>query len=344
MIKPKFHVDLQWLNKLSYRLDLFTVKRPNQLYNCRCPICGDSKKNKFIGRFYFVEKKGSLNSYCHNCGWSSSFYKFVRTFAPSEFDVYKRETLFDHFIKKEPTRDIALDTRKPILTESSNKSSIKTLPNAVPLLELSPEHPAMKYMLGRGFGKTQLKRLLYTDDFKLSASVLNAESTEKLMDKEPRIIIPFYNDNNEIVMLQGRSMQPKNKMKYITIKRDSEVEKVYGLEEFDPANISYGVEGPLDSLFVENCLAKCDADLKALDVDVLIYDNQPRNKEVVALMSEAITDGRSIVIWPNSPNGKQDINDLIKLGVTPPQLMRVLKKRTFKGLLAKLEFEKWKKV
>jgi hypothetical protein len=76
----------------------------------------------------------------------------------------------------------------------------------------------------------------------------------------------------------------------------------------------------------------------------LIFDNQPRSKEIVKLMEQAITDKRKIVIWPVSPDEKIDINDMIKMGLSKLELIEIIERNTFSGLKAKLAFTKWKKV
>ena len=50
-------VDLKYLRLISSQLPLFKQKN-NNLYNCRCIICGDSstKKNRARGYFYAVKK------------------------------------------------------------------------------------------------------------------------------------------------------------------------------------------------------------------------------------------------------------------------------------------------
>ncbi len=78
--------------------------------------------------------------------------------------------------------------------------------------------------------------------------------------------------------------------------------------------------------------------------EVLIWDCQARNRDVLRYMEQAIEAGRALVIWPFSPANKLDINDMIKAGVQRMQLMRMIKDRTFKGLSAKARFMEWKRM
>lgn len=340
MFSTKLYVDQAWMKRVSMGLKRFAKVKPG-VHVCRCPFCGDSKKSSTRARFYFYEKKGSLNVDCKNCTYSGSFFNFVRDFCPELFDEYKKETLLSDF--KKPQR------RKTKITESNTKpvfdepKGFKELRKTTNCLDLPDSHPAKQYLYQRNFGDDQIKRLLYTDDFKAVASQLNKEAAKNLLDNEERIVIPFYDRDGYIKLIQGRALG-KSKMKYITIKIHDDVDKTYGLETIDKSKTVYCVEGPLDSLFVDNCIATCDADLVRSDADVLIYDNQPRNLDVIKHMKRAIDEGRSLVIWPNSPNEKQDINDMIMAGISPKMLMAVIRKCTFKGLKAKVKFNEWKKV
>ena len=62
---------------LSPRLGKF--KRVREfLWNSRCPLCGDSQKNKNKARLYFYQKKNSLFVKCHNCGAGMSVGNFIK--------------------------------------------------------------------------------------------------------------------------------------------------------------------------------------------------------------------------------------------------------------------------
>lgn len=349
MINQKQHVDIAWINRISFGLERFKKVRTN-LYNCRCPICGDSKKNKRITRFYIYEKKGQMNVWCHNCGYSKSFYNFMKEAFQSDFEEYKKETLYDAFRSRETPK---LGQRKPEVREepvnvleslTEDYSADTVLDGLSNLADLNDEHFAKNYLLGRSFSDAELERLYFTDDFQAICSRLNPEASEKLMPKEPRIVIPFINVYGQVEMLQGRSLDPNSRVKYVSIKVNDDIDKIYGLYEADREKTVYCVEGPFDSLFVENCLATCDGNLTRAEADVYIWDNQPRNKEVLRYMEMAIENKKKLVIWPFVPKDKMDINDLIKKGITREQLMIMIRKCTFSGLTAKMKMMEWRKL
>ena len=353
MINQKLHIDIAWINRISYSLERFKKVR-KELWNCRCPMCGDSKKNKRIGRFYIYKKKEKINVWCHNCGYSKSFYNFMKEKFPLEFDAYRKETMFDAF--KQPSTPLpAMGQRRPEVTledededapeeVSEEFQADAVLEGTTNLMDLADDHPAKSYLLGRAFTSKELERLYFTEDFRSIAMKLNPEMAEKLRPGEPRIIIPFINEFGRVEMLQGRSLDPDSKLKYISIKVHDDVEKIYGLYEADRDKTTYCVEGPFDSLFVDNCLATCDANLTRAEADVYIFDNQPRNKDILRYMEAALEAKKKLVIWPFAPKKKVDINDMIIKGISREQLMKTIKKHTYSGLTARMKFLEWRKM
>ncbi len=132
---------------------------------------------------------------------------------------------------------------------------------------------------------------------------------------ECRIIIPMYGKDNDLIGFQGRSLVP-NSVKYITVMLDEEAPKIYGLNTIDEKLPVYVVEGPFDSTFVNNSVALCgsDGDVRCLEGSsiVFVYDNEPRNREIVNRISKCISRGESVVIWPSGIVDK-DINDMVTL-------------------------------
>lgn len=348
MLKFDFQTDLTWMMKISFKLDKFKkASATSHVYNARCPICGDSEKSQSLARLYFYEKGYQLNVFCHNCGYSHAFYNFMKDAFPVEFQEYKKDQLLERFKRTPKQRksepDASHTTEENVADTEAEKGS-STLKGCVPIMTLDDDHDAVKYLKGRSFGDRQLERLWYTDDFSVVANDLSCEELSENFPSDARIVIPFYNTDGLVEMVQGRSLNPKSKLRYISIKTSSEVDKIYGKYELDESRTSYCTEGPFDSLFVENCIATCDSNLLRSDADVLIFDNQPRSREIVNLMEQAIKDKRSLVVWPTSPDYKQDINDLIKLGLTPDELMDIIRARTFNGLKAKLELNSWRRI
>ena len=158
----------------------------------------------------------------------------------------------------------------------------------------------------------------------------------------PRLLIPFRDEEGEIFAYQGRAFgneQPK----YLTIKLQ-ERDKIFGLDKIDKREEVLVVEGPLDSLFLDNCIAVAGADVPNLDCDfTVVFDNEPRNKELLKQVEKAINRGHKICLWPEQMKYK-DINDMILGGYTKEEIQDLIKHNTYQGTTATLWFTKWRKI
>jgi hypothetical protein len=120
--------------------------------------------------------------------------------------------------------------------------------------------------------------------------------------------------------------------------------KIYGLDNITKSSSVYITEGPFDSTFIRNSIAMCGADLDisnwGISNPVWIYDNEPRNREILSRISRTIDSGDSIVIWPSHIDEK-DINDMVLAGHDVQNLIEL---NTYSGLEAKLKFTTWKRI
>ena len=72
----------------------------------------------------------------------------------------------------------------------------------------------------------------------------------------------------------------------------------------------------------------------------MIYDNEPRNREITNRIAKTIDSGDKVVIWTNGIDDK-DINDMVMSGL---DVQSVIESNTYSGLQAKLKFNTWKKI
>ena len=371
---PDYHTDLAWLTKLSSQLLKFRrvgSAESSATYTCRCPICGDSQKDANKARFFFYTYSNSLNVDCKNCGYHSSFYNFVKNAFESEFKDYRNDQLRaslgetgnhissvrgrdrasastskkDTVAELTPDRIKAKAKVKPKQTETADDPYLAQLPSCVRACDLKPDHVARKYLEGRGITGDKLGRLYFTDSFKELATHVSYKPLSENFPDEPRIVIPFFNVNGDLEMLQGRSLDKNSSMRYVTIKTREDASKIFGSDHVDWDRTVYCCEGPLDSLFIENGVASCDSALAKSNAHVLVWDNEPRNPDIVKLIQEAVNSGKTVVIWPTSPDHKVDINDSISSGsMTETELMQILKDNAFCGLKAKVRLGQWRRV
>ena len=320
-------VDSKYIGLVSSRLQKFK-KVKNNLYNFRCPICGDSQKNKNKTRGYLYQVKNNTNFKCHNCGASMSFNNFIKTLDGTLHKQYTMEKFKEghtgrNFVVEEPK----LEFKKPVFKKSIDLPKASTNPVAKEYLERRKLNPDKFY---------------YADRFKWWSNT-QKQTFDTIGRDEPRIIIPLYDEEKNMIGFQGRALD-KSPNKYITIMIQEEAPKIYGLETIDKELPIYVVEGPFDSTFVSNSVALCGSDgdlgyLKGSSV-IFVYDNEPRNREIVTRIGKCIERGERVVIWPSHILEK-DINDMVLAGHS---VMDVLKLNTYSGLEAKIKFNNWKKI
>lgn len=333
-------IDRKFLLLVSPKLQRFARKK-DDLYNFRCPLCGDSQKNKTKSRGYVFRKKNDYFYMCHNCGISTTFYNFLKQVDPNllkeyQLERYKNGETGNNNYPKPDFEEFK--TEKPSFKKSLELPSIESLPEA---------HFAKEYVQQRRIPETLWSQLYFAEDFATFIQTLGIEK-EGLHKDDKRLVIPFYNAEKELVAVQGRSLG-ESKLRYITLKLHDDNKKVYGLDRIDTDKLVYVVEGPIDSMFIDNCVATADSNLEsitnALDKSkvVLIFDNEPRNKEIVNKLEHAIDNHFNVVIWPEMVDSK-DINDMVLDGFSPDEIQDIIDKNTFLNLRAKMEFVNWKKV
>ena len=319
-------IDSKFIGLISPRLQKF--KRVKQgLHNFRCPICGDSQKNKNKTRGYLYSLKNAVNFKCHNCGASMTFGNFIKKLDPTLYKQYVLEKF------KEGKTGRGSDRPEPKFVFEKPKFIQKIV---LPLC--SEVAVARKYLQNRKIDPTKFYFAENFDEF-----VRTFEGVDySYMGKESRIIIPLYREKT-LIGFQGRSLGP-NKIKYITVMLDDNAPKIYGLDTIRGDAPVFVTEGPFDSTFVRNAIAMCgaDADVNRWGISnpVYVYDNEPRNKEIVTRIDKTIQRGDKIVIWPNNILEK-DINDMVIAG---HNVQNLLESNTYSGLEAKLKFNLWKKV
>jgi len=320
-------VDSKYIGLVSSRLQKFKRVK-SDLYNFRCPICGDSTRNKNKARGYLYPVKNNTNFKCHNCGASLSFNNFLKELDPTLHKQYTLEKFKEgHTGKGFVVEAPKLEFSKPVFKKKLDLPKASEVPAAKEYLEKRKLNPEKFY---------------FADKFKQWTNS-QKQTFDTIGRDESRIIIPMYDRDNNLIGFQGRSLVP-NSVKYITVMLDEEAPKIYGLNTINEKLPVYVVEGPFDSTFVNNSVALCgsDGDVRCLEGNsiVFVYDNEPRNREIVNRISKCITRGERVVIWPSGIVEK-DINDMVLSGLN---VMDVLKSNTYSGLEAKIKFNNWKKI
>ena len=327
-------IDVKYIGLLSSRLVKFKKVKPN-LYNFRCPICGDSQKHKNKARGYLYQIKTNTNFKCHNCGASSSFNNFLKGLDTTLHKQYTLEKFKEGFTSIQDKGNFVVDKPELKFKAPVFKKKRKKLD-----LPVANEIKIAKEYLE--------KRKLDATKFYFAAKFKEWTNTQKhtfdtIGRDESRIIIPMYDTDKNLIGFQGRSLGP-NSVKYITVMLQDEAPKLFGLDKIDDTKPIYITEGPFDSTFLENSVAMCGSDLDIRSFGwssyIWVFDNEPRNREIIERINKTIDRGDQIVIWPSNILEK-DINDMILSG---HNVKSIVESNTYSSLQAKIKFNNWKKI
>lgn len=332
-------VDIKYCTLASGQLTRWRVKKTNPFYaNFRCPYCGDSKKNEFKARGFFIQKNDYVYFKCQNCGLTRGIGDFLNQHAPGLYKDYLLEKYMGEKIEATPLEKLPSAYPHPeYLKAGSPLLKLKKIS------QLMPEHPARAYVESRKIPVQFHALLFYCPKF---AAWVNSIIPEKLQTKNdtPRLIIPFLDESGKMFGFQGRSFDPNDKLRYITIMLEDKP-KIFGLDRIDMTQTNFITEGPIDSMFLPNSLAMAGADLNRDYINensILVYDNEPRNPEIVARMMKAIKNGYRVCIWPESIKLK-DINDMVLSGISRKKLVSIIEDHAYNNIIGLVKLNEWKR-
>jgi len=325
------YIDKKYINLVSPQLERFKWKSTD-LANCRCPFCGDSQKNKRKARGFFFPMKNDYFYKCHNCGAGHSLYRFLEYVAPALVKEYALERW-----RNGENRNS--NYIKPIEENIALPKAELKLPK---VSSLPTDHPARQYLEKRKV--PHLDRFYFTDGF--GDWVRSIEPKYSTIPNDERIVIPFVNKKGELLAAQGRCLSgSKNVIRYITVKFSKDSRAIYGEDRLDYSKRIYAVEGPIDSVFLHNAVALAGCELahatKLFSDCVIVYDNEPRNFEIVQKMESAIRNNYTVCVWSDNITEK-DINDMVLGGKTAEEVQRIIDECACSGLTALTKFTQWR--
>jgi transcription elongation factor Elf1 len=339
-------IDTKYLRLLSSRLRNFKQKGDN-LFNFSCPYCGDSQKNKLKARGYVFQKSGGLFYRCHNCGVSTNVGNLIKHTDSTLYNEYVLERYKAGESGNSNYQKPTFNLPQPRFDKVQKR---KEFEHAEWISNLPSGHFCLNYLQKRSISQSHYDKLLFTKHYKQFCDTLIPNHGKQILD-DARLVIPFYDEYNELIAVSGRALETSDKtLRYVTLRTNESEEKlVYGMDRINLNEMVKIVEGPLDSLFLNNCLASGDANLSLAaksifkDKKILIFDNEKRNKQIVKMMQDAIKLDYNVVIWPDNIQGK-DINEMVMNGISATEIESIISSNTFKGLEAQTRFTFWKKV
>ena len=333
-----YFIDTKYLNQIGHRLPLFKKKKVD-LWNCRCIICGDSKTNPNKARGYFYRQKNDLYYICHNCLASQHFGTFLKHLDSLLYQhyVFERYSKGENGPKAHTKAEQHLNFPQPVFKKKSVLEKV-----AVRLSECDENNEAVKYCRERKIPEHKLTELYYIDSVKNIVKI--APEYTQIQTEEPRLLIPFYNENDELTGVSMRALRGEH-LRYITIKLKQDETLIFGMNNVDTKKPITIVEGPIDSLFIDNCLACAGTGFGKIEqlkipreITTIVFDNQPRNREVANLVEKYIDLGYKVCIWP-CHIAEKDINDMI---LANRNVQQIINEYTYEGLMAKIKFTEWR--
>lgn len=333
-------LDQKFLSLISNRLPLFK-KKDDHLYNCRCVLCGDSTKNKRKARGYFFKYKNELRYKCHNCDASQTFANFLKNLDSQLYSQYALEKYSESGFVQRGNSIPEFNFEEPQFKAEEERLLDHLLER---LDKLTDDHEAVKFCLERNIPRDKFSKIYFIDNVK-NIVQLNSSYKEAIRGEEPRLVFPFYDSHGQLSGVTCRAIRGEA-LRYITVKVKDNVPLLFGINDISTDKTVYVVEGPIDSLFLDNCIAAAGTSfgkISTIDISpeklVLVFDNQPRNKEVCKIIERNIAQGYNVVIWPQTVVEK-DINDMVTAG---RNVKSIIKQNTFNGLTAKAKFMAWKR-
>ena len=329
-------IDKKYAGILSPRLERFSVKRSNPyLANFRCPVCGDSQKNKWKARGYMFSKSGGLFYKCHNCNYSSSLGNLIKYMDQHLYKQYVFERFQEggHHRQSHANVENVFDFSPPKFVKNPLNDLCTSAKGSI----------AELYLEERMIPKHMWERLFFIDDVsKLEA--LSEKYEGRIIGNEGRLVIPFYNKSRELIGVTCRALGDE-RLRYVTIRVREDEPMIYNLDQIHDGRV-YVTEGPIDSMFLPNAVAVGNSDLAAIDKVlpkenvVLVFDNQPRNPQLLDQMLQAGELGYKVVVWPSRLPYK-DINEMVINGVD--NIQKIIDNNTFGGLELIFKISDWRK-
>lgn len=339
-------VDLQYIGLIASHLRLLT--RKGDVWNFRCPFCGDSKKNPRLCRGFLLTRSSRIVFKCHNCSLSMGFAKFLLQLDPQLSKAYKFDLFKERGQTKVP-RSLPIAAAAAAAVAPQSLHTPHSLSGLSTLWDLREDHPARVYAASRRLPLDAYTRIFVTDCMR-DLERLDLVKYSKVLPEDCRLILPYYSPSGDLIGLTGRSIATSPKKRYIQMRLIEDVPLIFGWPHWVKEQPTYVTEGPIDSLFLPNALACGGVDIqKVLEMDLLdprnttiVFDHQPRNPHVVRQMYRLIKTGWPVTVWPGHWPYK-DINEAIMQGIPRPAIQTIIDANTHHGLALDLAIHAWRK-
>lgn len=347
------YIDVKYVQYIAGRLRNFSKKDAN-LWNFSCPMCLDSAKDKRKARGYIFMKEQKLFYSCHNCGVSTHFSSLLESVDPLLHSEYRLEVYRDKHATQvvRPTKPVEKEEpQEGFKTDTASRLKTRVVAPPPSLLDrlmdrldtLPDDHEAVVYARKRMIPEDQMHKMYFIKNLRDIVQLNMDKYDDRIKSVEPRIVLPFFDMKGQLTGVTCRAIRGES-LRYVVVKVKEDAPLIFGINDLDRSKLVYVVEGPIDSLFLPNAIAVGGTSMGkvsslGLRDKVIVFDNQPRNKDVCRIIEKNIDAGERVVIWTERTTPK-DINAMCEAGL---DYMKEIESRTFQGLQAKLAFTDWKK-
>ena len=326
------------VNVLYENIYKISYNKYNKSYNGCCPICKEGKSWGKKKRFYYIPENEL--AYCHNCGYSKKALTFITEVTNKslheiinevkEFDIEILPIEEPEGVKKVIDKSLPEDCIN--LSDPSQVEYYKDNAAVIAALNLIKTRK-----LDKGINKPKTFYI----------------SLKDIVHKN-RLILPFYDENGDIIFYQSRGLTKKDlfeRPKYLS--KVGAERSLYGMQNIN-SNLDnvFIFEGPIDSYFVENGLATCGITEKSnkmfttlqlqqinklnLYEKIYVLDNQYCDKAALSKSIILADNNEKVFIWPKELKQFKDFNDICVAGDKYKIKPEFILKNTHSGLKAKL--------
>lgn len=282
-------------------------KKYQNVFNAECPVCREGKSAGRSRRLFFFPHKNYF--YCHNCSKSWRPFEWVREVT---------SWTFPEIVKKNKEKEENSSQVKKIVNIQKQVQKLVEIPslpeNSVDLTDPSQ----VNFFKENKYIKLALE---YVEERRLFKATNRCKKLfVSLNDRihKNRLIIPFYNQQEEIVCYQSRALTQNQFPKYLTKFGEKEIFSLNNVVEEIPYIFVF--EGPIDSMFVKNgvamaSLSPTEKQIRQLNSfigyeQIWVFDNDKNNQQTTRKIQKYIKDGKKIFIWPKEFAKFKDFNEI----------------------------------
>ena len=337
-------LERKYLSQVVSLLDMAKWKNENTL-NHRCPYCGDSAKNTYKARGYHFQVGQNFVYKCHNCGKSTSSVNFLKDHFPMIHKEYIKEWLKEN--GKAPRQKKMPSANEFKFTPREEVLNMKRIDLTAVCFRANEKGVARDFLESRKIPVSKIQDLWFVPQAQ-TLGLLSDKYKDRVLGDDPRVVIPFFNESGELVGISGRAIND-SPLRYLTMRFLDDVPLIYNIDKVDKSKTIYVTEGPIDSLFLPNAISVGGSDFKKIDDSIkenaiLIYDNEPRNTEILKKINEVIDLGWSVCIWDDRRvSDIKDINDMVLNGLSQDEIVDIITSNTYSGLSAKVKLKEYAK-